>query len=73
MRSMTSALQPGQSLAYHKPESLEDTPMKDVDSFIRENKMEGVLQAIPTKKDEESASKEKAETETVVEATTQEA
>ena len=54
MRSMTTALAPDQSLAYHKPESLEDAPIKDVDSFIRENKMEGVLQAIPTKKNEES-------------------
>lgn len=50
MRNMTTALLPDQSLAYQKPESLEDTPMRDVDSFIRENKMEGVLQAIPSKK-----------------------
>ena len=50
MRNMTTALQPDQSLVYHKPESLEDTPMRDVDSFIRENKMEGLLSAIPSKK-----------------------
>lgn len=54
MRNMTTALQPGQSLAYQKPESLEDTPMKDVDSFIRENKMEGVLKAIPSKRNDDS-------------------
>lgn len=53
MRNMTSALTPDQSLAYQKPESLEDTPMRDVDSFIKENKMEGLLSAIPSKKPRE--------------------
>ena len=43
MRSMTTALSPHQSLIYQKPESLEDTPSRDVDSFLRENKMEGLL------------------------------
>ena len=50
MRNMTTAIKPGQSLAYQKPESLEDVPMRDVDSFIKENKMEGLLSAIPSKK-----------------------
>ncbi len=58
MRNMTTALQPDQSLAYYKPESLEDTPMRDVDSFIRENKMEGVLKAIPSQKTKEASPKE---------------
>lgn len=43
MRSMTTHLEPHQSLAYQKPESLEDSPSRDVDSFLRENKMEGLL------------------------------
>lgn len=43
MRSMTTYLDPNQSLAYQKPESLEDSPSRDVDSFLRENKMEGLL------------------------------
>ena len=43
MRSMTTHLDPHQSLAYQKPESLEDSPSRDVDSFLRENKMEGLL------------------------------
>lgn len=43
MRSMTTYLEPNQSLAYQKPESLEDSPSRDVDSFLRENKMEGLL------------------------------
>lgn len=43
MRSMTTYLAPKQSLAYQKPESLEDSPSRDVDSFLRENKMEGLL------------------------------
>ncbi len=43
MRSMITSLEPNQSLSYQKPESLEDTPSRDVDSFLRENKMEGLI------------------------------
>lgn len=43
MRSMATVLPEGSSLEYHKPESLEDTPSRDVDTFLRENKMEGLL------------------------------
>lgn len=43
MRSMMTVLEPHQSLSYQKPESLEDTPSRDVDSFLRENKMEGLI------------------------------
>lgn len=43
MRSMTTVLLPDQSLSYQKPESLEDSPSRDVDSFLREHKMEGLL------------------------------
>ena len=43
MRNMTTHLDPHQSLAYQKPESLEDSPSRDVDSFLREHKMEGLL------------------------------
>jgi small subunit ribosomal protein S6 len=43
MRFMTTKLDPHQSLAYQKPDSLEDTPSQDVDAFLRENKMEGLL------------------------------
>ncbi|HJM68741.1 MAG TPA: 30S ribosomal protein S6 [Candidatus Babeliales bacterium] len=42
MRSMTVQLNPGSSLEYERPESLEETP-KDVESFLRENKMEGLI------------------------------
>jgi len=42
MRSMTVALNPNSSLEYERPESLEETP-KDVESFLRENKMEGLI------------------------------
>lgn len=43
MRHMTTKLDRAQSLAYYKPESLEDTPSQDVDTFLRENKMKGLL------------------------------
>ncbi|MBI2775425.1 30S ribosomal protein S6 [Candidatus Dependentiae bacterium] len=43
MRHMTTKLERSQSLAYYKPESLEDAPAQDVDTFLRENKMKGLL------------------------------
>ena len=43
MRPMISALDPKESLAYHRPPSLEETPARDVDSFLKEHKMEGLL------------------------------
>lgn len=45
MRSMTTNLESDQSLTYQKPESLEDSPSRDVDSFLRENKMEGLIKS----------------------------
>lgn len=49
MRDMTTALQ-GSDLSYVKPESLEETPARDIDSFLRENKMEGLLSSLPSEK-----------------------
>lgn len=43
MRIMTVGLANGQSLAYHRPESLEEIPVRDVDVFLKENKMEGFI------------------------------
>ena len=43
MRNMTTVLVPDQSLDYQKPESLEDMPTRDVDSFLKENKITGLL------------------------------
>lgn len=43
MRSMMTVLDMNQPLTYIKPESLEDIPARDVDSFLRENKMEGLI------------------------------
>jgi small subunit ribosomal protein S6 len=45
MRSMMTNLKPDLSLSYQKPESLEDSPSRDVDSFLRENKMEGLIKS----------------------------
>ena len=47
MRSMTTALDENQTLAYHRPESLEETPARDVDTFLKENKMEGLMSKKP--------------------------
>ena len=46
MRAMITRLDPKQSLEYHKPDSLEDTPStRDVNTFLKENKMEGLMSA----------------------------
>lgn len=42
MRSMTVVLSDKRSLEYHRPESLEDMPARDVDTFLKENNMEGL-------------------------------
>lgn len=52
MREMTCALENG-SLEYKKPRALEDLPEDAVDSFLRENKMEGLL-----KKEDKAHTKE---------------
>jgi small subunit ribosomal protein S6 len=46
MRHMTTKLNRSQSLAYYKPESLEDAPSQDVDTFLRDNKMKGLLHTV---------------------------
>lgn len=48
MRDMTSRLDAKTSLAYQRPPSLEDAPTRDVRTFLRENKMEGLLSTVDT-------------------------
>lgn len=43
MRQMTVQLDPKSSLAYQRPPSLEDAPSRDVNTFLKENKMEGLM------------------------------
>ena|SRR3990172_4997993 len=43
MRFMTTKLDSTLPLTYIKPESLEEAPSQDVDTFLRENKMKGIL------------------------------
>ncbi len=50
MRYLISKLDPEASLAYQRPQSLEDAPARDVDTFLREPKMEG-LRSIDAKKE----------------------
>ena len=56
MRFMNTRLDAKKPMTYHKPDSLEDIPSQDVDTFLRENKMEGLLKSGSP----ESAAKEKA-------------
>lgn len=57
MRHIVSKLKPGQSLEYKHPESLEDTPTKDVETFLKENKMSGLMH----KSNSDSSSKDSKE------------
>ena len=43
MRHAVAALDPKKPLAYQKPPSLEDAPTRDVNTFLKENKMEGLM------------------------------
>jgi small subunit ribosomal protein S6 len=42
MRSMMTKLGTNQSLAYQRPQSLEETPTREVGSFLKESRMEDV-------------------------------
>jgi len=43
MRFINTRLDAKKPFTYHKPDSLEDVPSQNVDTFLRENKMEGLL------------------------------
>lgn len=43
MRTLTTVLDLNKSLEYQKPPSLEDSPSHDVDKFLKENKIDGML------------------------------
>lgn len=43
MRFTTQKLDPKGTLEYKRPESLEEVPTRDVDTFLKENKMTGLL------------------------------
>jgi len=68
MRNMFSRLDEKASLAYQRPKSLEEVPARDVETFLKENKMEGLLSSVDPsqrrlKKSHESMKKiEKTET-----------
>lgn len=44
MRALTVTLPADKSLNYDRPQSLEEIPTRDVDTFLKENKMSGLLQ-----------------------------
>jgi small subunit ribosomal protein S6 len=49
MRHIVTALE-GKSLEYQRPKSLEEAPAsRDMDSFLKENKMEGLLSSVDKK------------------------
>jgi len=43
MRRVVRRLQAGAPLSYHRPESLEEMPTRDVETFLKESKMTGLL------------------------------
>jgi len=50
MRSMFSRIDEKASLAYQRPKSLEEVPTRDVETFLKENKMEGLLSSVDSSK-----------------------
>ena len=52
MRHVIVRLAPNQKLEYKRPLSVEETPTRNVDSFMRENKMDGLISL-----DDENASR----------------
>ncbi len=63
MRCMTVNLDAQKSLAYERPESLEEAPVRDVDSFLKENRMEGLRHKRPTRAQEVEEEEEVVEEE----------
>ncbi|MGE4168863.1 MAG: 30S ribosomal protein S6 [Candidatus Babeliales bacterium] len=57
MRFMNSNLG-SKTFTYQKPESLEDIPTQDVDTFLRENKMEGLIKPGSSRADKAAAVQE---------------
>ncbi len=51
MRHVLVRLEPGQTLEYRRPQSVEDAPARDVDSFLRDNNMEGLRSSGSDRKD----------------------
>lgn len=51
MRYVITAMDPKAPLTYLKPESLEDIPTHDVDTFLRDNKMEGLKATLSSDRD----------------------
>lgn len=43
MRNMFTRISETQPLTYQRPKSLEEAPARDVESFLKENKMTGIL------------------------------
>lgn len=46
MRNAVVKIKDGQSLDYQRPATVEDMPTRNVDDFLRENKMEGLLPSL---------------------------
>lgn len=53
MRHVIMKLSLKESLEYKKPESLEDTPISNIDNFLKKNKMTGFLDNSEIKQEEE--------------------
>ena len=58
MRNIFTRLDENQSLAYQCPKSLEEAPSRDVESFLKENKMSGLISSVESS--ERPPGKEKA-------------
>ncbi len=65
MRHVVSRVE-GDSLEYQRPKSLEETPTsRDMNTFLKENKMEGLLSTVDAKEKAPVATQEVKEVETI--------
>jgi len=63
MRYMVTHLSMDEPLEYARPESLEDMPSRDVDKFLKDNKMQGLM---PNTREKKSSTKEESSPEVSV-------
>jgi len=58
MRYLPTRLDINDTLEYQRPDSLEDTPTRDVDTFLRENKMVGLISSASSSDDSDEDNSE---------------
>jgi len=61
MRHIVTALDPEKSLVYQRPQSLEDTPVRERDDVLNKRKIERILSSTKSRSSDEKKPEEKSE------------